>query len=77
MCKCDIRETTYECQVVATFQAYDGLELARRDFQHQLVKSLQSVQQKLETFACHNFPLLSHLHYTLMTKIKVIMTLQR
>jgi hypothetical protein len=35
MCKCDIRETTYEHQVVAALHAYDGLALARGDLQHQ------------------------------------------
>jgi hypothetical protein len=66
LCKCDIRETTYELKVAAALQAlqaYDELALARGALQHCSIESLQSVVQKIKTFV---FPLLSHLHYILV-----------
>jgi hypothetical protein len=66
MYKCNIRETIYDLQVYVALYVYNGSALARGDVQYHCIDRLQCVLQKLETFACHNFLLLSYLHFTLV-----------
>jgi hypothetical protein len=70
-----VNETKDELQLGATLQAYDGSALVTRDLQHLFVESFVEFAVKLKTSAYHSFPLLSHLHYTLVIQTNVIVTI--